>query len=127
MQISTVNEAPLRRAARALSLPWSRFDPRGTPRQAVMAGAMVLRDLWDRYGKGSATILAYNLGPSGLAERGGIDQGYARLRPSLPSRVRDYLPNVLAGTLWSAECWEGRTPTQALENSSFEWLAVLAG
>jgi len=110
MQITRVDPAPLHEAARRLGLGWSDFFPRREPRHAVVAGALVLRDLEGRYPERSQAILAYNLGVRGLAERSRRGTDYGQIRGNLPARTRDYLPAVLAGSLWMEAAWEGVAP-----------------
>jgi hypothetical protein len=121
MQITRVDPAPLHEAAQLLGLRWSAFFPRKDPRHAVVAGALVLRDLERRYPERCQAILAYNLGVRGLAERSQSGSAYSQIRKHLPSRTRDYLPAVLAGSLWMEAAWEGMVPAALPE----ERLALL--
>lgn len=110
MQITRVDPEPLHEAARLLGLRWAKFEPRRIPRHAVVGGALVLRDLDARYPERHQAILAYNLGVRGLAERSRDGSDYAHVRKMLPARVRDYLPAVLAGSLWIEAAWKGVVP-----------------
>ena len=116
MQITRVDPAPLHEAAALLGLRWVDFAPRRVPRHAVVAGALVLRDLDARYPERYQAILAYNLGSRGLSDHSRSGSDYAHIRKSLPSRIRDYLPAVLAGSLWMEAAWAGEVPTELPED-----------
>ncbi|HNC94527.1 MAG TPA: transglycosylase SLT domain-containing protein [Myxococcota bacterium] len=116
MQITRVDPEPLHEAARLLGLRWADFEPRRLPRHAVVGGALVLRDLEARYPERYQAILAYNLGVRGLAEHSRAGSHYAHLRTTLPARVRDYLPAVLAGSLWMEAAWAGPMPAELPED-----------
>jgi Transglycosylase SLT domain len=116
MQITRVDPEPLHEAARRLGLRWADFEPRRLPRHAVVAGALVLRDLDARYPERYEAILAYNLGSRGLAEHSRRGSGYAQIRNTLPAHIRDYLPAVLAGSLWMEAAWAGPIPAKLPED-----------